>query len=580
MVDSSEHLQHPPSAISRPTTDLLAFPIVLRDMKRHDSFETREFHLAVGSEIPIGRASKSVNKQELMAAPHNAYIDSPVMSREHAILSVSAGTGAPQFNITDRGSMHGTMLNGRRLVSNHPEELVNGDVLQFGVDINRNEGVFYQSDPMHLVMSTTDTISSTAFFVARQYLFESQVARRFSLGFAVPDAESEEDHFSVTEQQGSQWNPLNIDDSDAGSNRDMTPDCQEDVTMEAIELAHLADAESGAEEIYQDPTGDDFEIASAGDEDERSSVGSVAPASANSPEVYDPFNAEASDSGSGSCSVSESDDAPSSPVPITSTDLDIETSSTQAEAPSTRSPTAKSRNAFTLDSEMDVYTCTYGDNTSSACYTTPPPPARPSVTVATPYSGIDIDQLNNRSWSDFAHVGAYLMHDGAYMTHEGAYLNPQYAPGYSFTDPGEYPLGTYPAPYHQAHEMQTPPPMPASDIVTSAPKPGRRTKVSIEEIVEHEPPSPESIKNLKRKAEVLEEQHKPMAEASAAVLSGSIDLTANVDSASYDPAQRPKKQPRSVLAKVGRTAKYLGVGTAGALATFTALAVLPDTFFM
>ena len=125
-------------------------------MKRHDSFETRELHLPIGSKVPIGRASKSVAKKELMAAPDNIYIDSPVMSRSHAILSVGGEADTPQFFITDSDSMHGTMLNGRSLAPDQPERLTPGDLLQFGVDINRNEGASSQYRSLHLAMSTAD----------------------------------------------------------------------------------------------------------------------------------------------------------------------------------------------------------------------------------------------------------------------------------------------------------------------------------------------------------------------------------------------------------------------------------------
>jgi len=530
------------------------FRVVLRDVKRHDSFETRELHLPIGSKVPIGRASKSVAKKELMAAPDNIYIDSPVMSRSHAILSVGGEADTPQFFITDSDSMHGTMLNGRSLAPDQPERLTPGDLLQFGVDINRNE----------------------AFFVARQYVFESDVPRRFSLGFAVPEAESDEEIVDATEQQGSQWNPLNIDDSDAGSNPDMATDRHDDdVTMEAAECAHIADTESAADGVDRDLTVVELEIPSmANDNNERGSLARVELASANSPGVYEfSSNRQVSDSDSDAGSDAESDDA-SSPAPYTSTDNVFETSSTQAEASSARSPMIKSRNAFTLEDNMDGYTGAYNEHTSTTSYATSSPTTRPSLLGATSFPGMEIHHFNSHDWPDLANAGVYIPHGGSY-------LNPDFAPGPSATHYIEYPMSTVPAASRHAREMQTPPLMPALDTVTSAPQPGRRTKVSIEEIVEHQPPSPESIKALKRKAEVLEEEHTPIVEGAATVPPASAEAIAHFgDAASALLAQRPKKQPTSVLAKVGRTAKYFGVGTAGALAALTALAVLPDTFFM
>jgi pSer/pThr/pTyr-binding forkhead associated (FHA) protein len=122
-------------------TDLPVFRIVLRDVKRYDTYETRQFDLPLNSTFAIGRASSSVTKKELMAAPHNAYIDSPVISRRHAVLSANSSTGVPEVYISDQGSMHGTLLNGQKLTPNTPTKLKYGDELQFGTDVNRNDGM-------------------------------------------------------------------------------------------------------------------------------------------------------------------------------------------------------------------------------------------------------------------------------------------------------------------------------------------------------------------------------------------------------------------------------------------------------
>lgn len=122
-------------------TDHSVFRIVLRDVKRYDTYETRQFDLPLNATFPIGRASSNVTKKDLMAAPHNAYIDSPVISRQHAVLSANASSGTPEVYISDQASMHGTMLNGQRLPPKTPTKLKYGDELQFGTDVNRNEGM-------------------------------------------------------------------------------------------------------------------------------------------------------------------------------------------------------------------------------------------------------------------------------------------------------------------------------------------------------------------------------------------------------------------------------------------------------
>jgi hypothetical protein len=123
------------------SADRPAFHVVLRDVDGFEGLESRSFELLVGgASFPIGRASKNTSKKVLMPAAHNAYIDSPVISREHALLSAEATVEGPQVFVTDTGSMHGTVVNGERLVAHTPKQLRSGDMLQFGIDVNRNEG--------------------------------------------------------------------------------------------------------------------------------------------------------------------------------------------------------------------------------------------------------------------------------------------------------------------------------------------------------------------------------------------------------------------------------------------------------
>jgi pSer/pThr/pTyr-binding forkhead associated (FHA) protein len=76
----------------------------------------------------------------LAPATHNAYINSAVISREHAFFSANTDSGLPEVFITDKASMHGTMVNQQRLEANTPKRLSPGDEIQFGIDVNRNEG--------------------------------------------------------------------------------------------------------------------------------------------------------------------------------------------------------------------------------------------------------------------------------------------------------------------------------------------------------------------------------------------------------------------------------------------------------
>lgn len=116
-----------------------AFRVVLKQDEGYDVHDVREFDVTLGSKFAIGRASKNTSKGYLLPAKHNVYIDSPVISREHAILTANASSGTPKVYITDTKSMHGTFVNGTPLVPNTPKQLSNGDKLQFGINVNRNE---------------------------------------------------------------------------------------------------------------------------------------------------------------------------------------------------------------------------------------------------------------------------------------------------------------------------------------------------------------------------------------------------------------------------------------------------------
>ncbi|KAH9878244.1 hypothetical protein J1614_003461 [Plenodomus biglobosus] len=580
-----------------------SFRIVLRDVNRHDTFETREFDLPLHSTYPVGRASKNVAKRDLMPAPHNAYIDSPVISREHAVLSATLSHGTPQVYITDSGSMHGTMVNGRKLLSNTPTMLATGDMLQFGVDVNRNED----------------------FFVARKYEFEAHLARPYSLGFAVPDADSEEEETDIHARRGSQNNPLVLDDSDAGSDMDRAADEKgeddDEVTMiEHVQLKpselssqHLDDVdeslltpaesypESAMRTTFVAEDYSDGEDSVQGSTDGEDGEGLDAFANDDTESVTS-SEAEAHHSSDSEAANTDGDDV-SSPLVCKASDFGPKETLATSDSPFVYGTTIKSRNAFTLDKDEEVpeaplSTSMFGQNPESDPYVefaALPRPPWPADHPLAPHNRplTNFIQFDNRNWSDFAHAQVQYM-DTTYGHHRPYFSPPPPPPPLApLSEPMEcYPRGPLPLfhdspePARQAQSLQTPPPMLASDVVASTPQPVRRTKVSIEEIVEDRPLTPASVNNMKRKADVLEEEHTFVTEDTPVVVPESSS-TANeviVDAQAIQTAaviaQRPKKQPKSVLAKVGLTAKYLGLGTAGAFAAFTALSTLPDAFFM
>lgn len=86
------------------------------------------------SKITVGRASKSSSKS-LFSAGDNAWFDSPVMSRDHA--EISLDSKCETLLLRDVGSMHGTSINNSQLVSYVPTSLCNGDVVIFGTEVKR-----------------------------------------------------------------------------------------------------------------------------------------------------------------------------------------------------------------------------------------------------------------------------------------------------------------------------------------------------------------------------------------------------------------------------------------------------------
>ncbi|KAI9823194.1 MAG: hypothetical protein M1832_002638 [Thelocarpon impressellum] len=90
--------------------------------------------------IKIGRSSKSQAKN-FVPGRDNAWIDSAVMSRDHAMIRWSESLVNPLF-IEDMGSMHGTYLNGRKVHSGEPHALNDGDLVTFGFEVTRASETF------------------------------------------------------------------------------------------------------------------------------------------------------------------------------------------------------------------------------------------------------------------------------------------------------------------------------------------------------------------------------------------------------------------------------------------------------
>lgn len=598
-------------------TDPLAFRVVLRDIKDHDTFETREFDLPLNSTLPIGRASKNVAKHELTPAAHNAFIDSPVISREHAILSANTSSGTPQVYISDCASMHGTWLNGNKLQPSAPAELSHGDLLQFGVDVNRNDGMSTPRPSRVLPHhdNEADAIPTTEFYTARYYNFEAQLQHPFSLGFTVPDVDSEEEMLGSGERRGSQLHPLILDDSDSAS--EQSDDVQEVTIMEESDVKYIksttpaseppAPTENGAladPDIYE-YSAEEIAIYQTDSEDEEmqmtsgasdvASVGSLDDEYTSELEVPDSEDEEEIVEQHMEKNASES--ATQSPV---DTAVASETNPLQASLPS-----LDHHAPFNWDNEvstatelpalpsMSLFNHSFDSGSSGDNCALPLPP-RASSSKSAPWHNAGFtafgQQLDTQAWytedasgppsyigSNFGDRPALFSQAPPVATSE--YLTPQ---------AGDV-LGSPFESVQQADRLQTPPMVPISDITTSpTPHPGRRTKVTIEEIVEEQPPTPTSISSLKRKADVLEIEKESISISPKLVTKESPAVNESIlnDTTQSTPtvpvaviAQRPKKQPKSIRNRMRDGATYTLLGVTGAFAAFAALSTLPDTFF-
>ncbi|KAL7786642.1 hypothetical protein V8C37DRAFT_391959 [Trichoderma ceciliae] len=93
-------------------------------------------HLLLGKSnctIPLGRMSK--RNGTFAATENNGWIDSAVMSRDHAKLIFDPQ--AQRVFIKDIGSLHGTYYNNNRLKKHQAQAVKDGDLIQFGIPIDR-----------------------------------------------------------------------------------------------------------------------------------------------------------------------------------------------------------------------------------------------------------------------------------------------------------------------------------------------------------------------------------------------------------------------------------------------------------
>lgn len=108
----------------------LSAVVTLNGVRTDDGFLSRQFTLGPSnSSILIGRSS-STKRTADRGEPHlaNAFFSCPIVSRRHARLSFVNG----RIDIDDLGSMHGTYVNGIKLVRGQPDTIQSGDIVALG----------------------------------------------------------------------------------------------------------------------------------------------------------------------------------------------------------------------------------------------------------------------------------------------------------------------------------------------------------------------------------------------------------------------------------------------------------------
>lgn len=120
--------------------DEVSITLSITDPPPSFSFPTRRIFLSKKNPtIEIGRTSRRNGAFE--AAKSNAWFDSPVMSRKHALFTLDADK--QKLYVKDTGSLHGTYKNDVRLETNVNHEVISGDKLKFGALIERPQDKHY-----------------------------------------------------------------------------------------------------------------------------------------------------------------------------------------------------------------------------------------------------------------------------------------------------------------------------------------------------------------------------------------------------------------------------------------------------
>ena len=650
-----------PFVAARLLTRTASVEVTLQSMDGLDDFSERKFVVSPSTTVPIGRSSKNHSKK-LMSGSDNAFIDSPVISREHARFSASNAMGIPTVYLTDNGSMHGTLVNSKPLPRNQAHRLHNGDILQFGTNVVRDQGKPHHplTAQLHSDPATLDS------FTAKKFRFHSQIAPTLSHGFTVPDpGDSEEEEIDNDEpahpsspraaSYGSQTNPVNIDDF-------------EDIPQEIIDLeADAASPEpsspeakgSGIERADSPPTTTYIRFPDQVEQVEQveqlsqlSQLPLVGDDESESDQenIYGTEKEEVNNYGlkSGSLAPADEDDEEDSEVDIdidyqdednasnlsqagSMDDSNIDTDSESGESDD-EDPDAVPRLKMAQMLNYEHIKLANDENPASStnAFSSPHTIQATSKSQGMLYSSPAIGLTNTVSPQDIQKqpemVPNNIFHQPIHQPFQGATWDPlpprPTAPKAFWGPPGPDAHGTFlrgelnhfsPYPshfagnsYHQrmdylgqvlnSEPISAPPPPPppvlamrpptppvptSNEFVPITPQTNRRNGVSIPELVEEtpqQPPTPTSVdtpKNLKRKADTLEEEEDAEVEVATNEAPRDVEVVVpEADSANTEAP--PAKRRRTALATVAtNTASFI----AGAVFAVGALVMLPEVAF-
>ncbi|KAG5936032.1 hypothetical protein E4U53_000303 [Claviceps sorghi] len=179
--------------------------------------------------IDIGRSTK--RDARLAAKPNNGWLDSPVVSRNHAAVSVY---------IIDIGSLHGTYVNDSRVLKDQKRLLYSGDILRFGTSVQKGLDTFPPCEMRILLKRGTAN------------------PHERPVVFKVPDSSDEEDNVSDDDEAVDSSLAILLGAGMASSSSDQTATIREiDLTGDDASVTKTADSPAHKHPSGHEMTSDD-----------------------------------------------------------------------------------------------------------------------------------------------------------------------------------------------------------------------------------------------------------------------------------------------------------------------------------